>query len=301
MGKHTKKNDAHDHDHGLAHDLLVMSVPRGRRQVLKMLAGASVVSLLGCGDDDGSDGDDAANNNTGSGENNNTGDDSTNTGDTSNGSGANGSSDTCETIPEEGEGPYPGDGSKDVNTLTESGIVRSDIRDSFGSYSGRAEGVLLTVKLKIVDTGSDCAALAGYAVYLWHCDREGLYSLYTAPDQNFLRGVQETDKEGNVTFTTIFPGAYLGRWPHMHIEIYPSLDAATNAGNKLKTSQLALPEDVCNRVYTASGYELSMQIMPLTTLASDHIFADGAALQLAEVTGSMDEGFVAALTVGFAA
>ena len=33
-------------------------------------------------------------------------------------------------------------------------------------------------------------------------------------DENYLRGVQETDAEGRVEFRTIFPAAYSGRWPH---------------------------------------------------------------------------------------
>jgi hypothetical protein len=42
-------------------------------------------------------------------------------------------------------GPYPGDGSNGPNVLVESGIVRSDIRPSFGSYSGSAAGVPMTI------------------------------------------------------------------------------------------------------------------------------------------------------------
>ena len=107
--------------------------------------------------------------------------------------------------------------------LTESGIVRSDIRSSFGSSSGTAEGVPLPVELTVVDTANDCEPMAGAAVYLWHCDREGRYSLYSegATDQNYLRGVQEADANGRVAFTSIFPAAYSGRWPHIHFEVYP--------------------------------------------------------------------------------
>lgn len=35
-------------------------------------------------------------------------------------------------VPDETAGPYPGDGSNGPNVLTESGIVRSDIRPGFG-------------------------------------------------------------------------------------------------------------------------------------------------------------------------
>src|SRR4029077_7749786 len=128
------------------------------------------------------------------------------------------------------------------NVLTESGIVRSDLTKSFGTSSGVADGVPLTVELTVLDTRSGSSALTGAAVYIWHCNREGLYSMYGegVTDENYLRGVQETDAKGQVTFTSIFPAAYSGRWPHIHFEVYPSLDQATSASGKLRTSQLAL-------------------------------------------------------------
>ena len=153
-------------------------------------------------------------------------------------------------------GPYPGDGSNGVNVLTESGIVRSDITRSFGSASGVAEGVPLTIKLTVLDTANGAGPLQGAAVYLWHCDREGRYSLYSegVTQEDYLRGVQETGGDGSVTFTSIFPAAYSGRWPHIHFEVYPSLDAATTASGKLRTSHLAVPEDACRQVYATDGY-----------------------------------------------
>src|SRR3954467_1757394 len=133
-------------------------------------------------------------------------------------------------IPQETGGPYPADGSnanssnQTVNVLTRSGIVRSDIRTSI-STGNTAAGVPLTIKLTLVDSNSNCAPLAGYAVYLWHCNRDGKYSLYSSgvTSEDYLRGVQATDSTGTVTFTSIFPACYSGRWPHVHFEIYPSL------------------------------------------------------------------------------
>ena len=98
-------------------------------------------------------------------------------------------------------------------------------------------------------------------MYLWHCDQAGLYSLYSdgVTNENYLRGVQEADADGRVTFKTIFPAAYSGRWPHMHFEVYASLGDATGGGSPITTSQLALPEDVCNAVFATAGYEQSVQ------------------------------------------
>ena len=203
-------------------------------------------------------------------------------------------------IPEETAGPYPGDGSNGPNVLAESGVVRSDITSSFGDASGVAEGVPMTVKLKVYDlNGDDATPLAGAAVYLWHCDREGNYSMYDgdASGENYLRGVQEAADDGTLEFTTIFPACYAGRWPHMHFEVYESLDAATTATNKLRTSQLALPQDVCETVYATEGYEQSVSNLAQVSLDSDGIFSDGYSLQMAKVTGSVDEGYVATLNV----
>ncbi len=127
--------------------------------------------------------------------------------------------------------------------LTESGVVRQDIRSSIGGASGVAEGVDLTIRLRVVDAGNDCAPLAGAAVYLWHCDREGRYSMYSegAEDENYLRGVQAAGSDGLVSFTSIFPACYPGRWPHIHFEVYPSVEAATDAGNIIATPQMPCP------------------------------------------------------------
>lgn len=212
----------------------------------------------------------------------------------------------CVVIPSETAGPYPGDGTNGPNALTQSGIVRSDMRASFGSAGTTvAAGTPLTVTLQLVNTNANCAPLVGYAIYLWHCDAQGRYSLYSSgvTTQNYLRGVQITDSEGKVTFTTIFPGAYAGRWPHMHFEIYSSLAAATVGSNAVRISQLALPDSVCREVFAQTAlYPGSLANHNQTTLANDNVFAnDSAANQLASVTGSISAGYVSTLTVGLAA
>ena len=118
---------------------------------------------------------------------------------------------------------------------------------------------------------------AGAAVYAWHCDAEGRYSMYSqgVENENYLRGVQEADADGVVTFTSVFPACYQGRWPHIHFEVYPSLDLAIDAGNKIATSQVALPPDTCDEVYATAGYESSQQTFPQVSLETDMVFADG--------------------------
>lgn len=206
---------------------------------------------------------------------------------------------SCSTIPDETAGPFPGDGSNGVNVLSEDGVVRSDIRSSFGSSTTTAAGVPLTLDLQVVDTADGCNPLEGAAVYVWHCDKDGNYSMYgsVAADENYLRGVQVTDADGRVQFTSIFPACYSGRWPHVHFEVYPDVASITNARNKMATSQLAFPEDVCDDVYSTSDYSSSVRTMSQVSLTSDMVFRDGVSLQTPTITGNASDGVVASLVI----
>ena len=133
--------------------------------------------------------------------------------------------------------------------------------------------------------------------------RQGRQLLLYSPgleNENYLRGVQETsDAAGTVTFTTVFPGAYSGRWPHIHFEVYSSVEDATTSGPIVKTSQIALPQAACEQAYRTAGYERSVQNLAGSSLTSDHVFGDdGGVHQLATVTGDASSGFVANLTIG---
>ena len=143
----------------------------------------------------------------------------------------------------------------------DSGVVRQDIRSSFGSSSTVAAGVPLTIRFAVLDLANGCAPYAGAAVYVWHCDQEGRYSMYSqgAENENYLRGVQAAGDDGIVEFQSVFPACYQGRWPHVHFEVYPSLDKATSQGNKIATSQIALTPEICNLVYATQGYESSVR------------------------------------------
>ncbi|HEX2010594.1 MAG TPA: intradiol ring-cleavage dioxygenase [Roseateles sp.] len=276
------------HDQGLAHDLLVLQ----RRRALGWLAGTGGLLLFGCG---GGGGDAATTTSS-----------SSDTGSSSGSTSGTVASGSCSVIPEETAGPYPGDGSNTVNgsianALTLSGIVRSDIRSSIAGASGTAGGVPLTLTIELVNTNASCADLAGYAIYLWHCDREGRYSMYSSgvTNQNYLRGVQETGSDGTVTFTTVFPGCYSGRMPHMHFEVYRNANTASSYTNKLKTSQIAFPTEVCSTVYnSASGYSASIANLAAISFSSDNVFSDGVSTQLASLAGSVAAGYSATLRVG---
>jgi protocatechuate 3,4-dioxygenase beta subunit len=268
------------HDAGLAHDLRALALQR--RGALHWLAALGGAGLVGCG------GSASASAST---------TDAAATSGSSGNSGNSGSA-ACPVIPQETAGPYPGDGSNGLNALALSGIVRSDIRSSFAGASAVADGVPLSVQLTLVDT-QGCADLAGYAIYLWHCDRQGRYSMYSSgvTGENFLRGVQPTGSSGAATFSTIFPGCYAGRMPHIHFEVYRDANAATSYANKLETSQLALPTEVCKTVYATSGYAASAANLATMSFAADDVFSDGVTLQMATLTGSVAAGYLATLTV----
>jgi protocatechuate 3,4-dioxygenase beta subunit len=203
-------------------------------------------------------------------------------------------------VPDETGGPYPGDGSNGVNVLDDSGIVRSDIRSSFGSSTTVAQGVPLTIALTVRDAATG-AALAGKGVYLWHCDREGRYSLYSGgvENENYLRGVQETDSGGTVTFASIYPACYPGRWPHVHFEVYDDVATAVGSGPIVKTSQIALPDETNALVYAAGGYEQSARNSSQVSLQRDNVFGDdGGIHQIATMSGSVAAGYTASLTIG---
>jgi len=281
-----------EHDHseifnrGLQFDL---STLMRRRHLLGLFAGVGAATLVGCT----SDGEPTPGTST------NTAAADATLGSSSPSGASTAAGNTTREIAEETAGPFTGDGSNGPNVLTRTGIVRSDIRSSFGASSTVAGGVPLTINLTVLDLAAGSVPLAGGAVYLWQCDREGRYSMYSAgvTNENYLRGVQEIDSTGLARFTSIFPACYPGRWPHLHFEVYRSLASATSAGNKIATSQLAFPRDACDAVYATDGYNASARAVSSLSPETDNVFRDGYADQVGTVTGSIGSGLSVALSV----
>jgi len=283
-------------DQGLAFDVGTLL---SRRSILKVigLGGVSAGLLAACGPT-GSSATPAgsASRSAGSGA-------SSGTGATASAA-ASGTTADCTVIPEETAGPFPGDGSNGPDALTTAGVVRADIRSSFGTSTTVAGGVPLTIKLALLDLKNNCAPLTGAAVYAWHCDREGRYSMYSqgVTNENYLRGVQAADASGIVTFQSIFPACYSGRWPHIHFEVYPNLEAATDEANKIATSQVALPKDACEAVYATDGYGSSVATLSQVSLERDNVFGDdGGVHELGTISGDVSGGMTVALTVNLKA
>ena len=144
---------------------------------------------------------------------------------------------TCVLFPQAVEGPY----------YFDPDLVRADITE------GRP-GLPLKLVLKFIDNGT-CAALAATRVDVWHCDAGGIYSGYggqgddrnvSTKGQQYLRGTQMTDAHGIATFSTIYPGWYPGRTPHIHVKAF--LNEKT-----LLTGQIYFPDDLSRRVYATKA------------------------------------------------
>ena len=180
---------------------------------------------------------------------------------------------SCAVTPTETIGPYP--------SLTD--LIRSDIREG-------KSGTPVTLTITVVNVNNSCSAVANANVEIWQCDAAGNYSEYgTQRTATYLRGIQTTNAGGQVTFTTIYPGWYQGRATHIHAEVVLN-------GASVKVTQLDFPESV-NAVVYGTGVYASRGANP-TSNASDNVFADSIASELATVAGDPANGYTATFRVG---
>lgn len=195
----------------------------------------------------------------------------------------------CTVIPEETQGPY-----LLRAILRNPAMVRKDIRE------GKA-GIPLTLRLKVQNVNNGCRPIANAAVYIWHCDKDGSYSGYSSrengnhADETYLRGIQITDRNGEVSFTTIFPGWYPGRITHIHFQVYLNDNRAVAA---TVTSQLAFPQNVTKAVYDTPLYRARGQNKTVADFREDGVFSDGTAHQIAAVSGDPRQSLNATLAIG---
>ena len=184
----------------------------------------------------------------------------------------------CIDSPRETAGPFP---TKNPNNL-----LTSDIRSD-------RSGIGMTVEITIQNRNDKCGALAGALVDIWHCDKDGYYSEYGGSGMqpvdlqalHFLRGRQKTDADGRAIFTSIFPGWYRGRAPHIHVQIF------SETGKSLLVTQIAFPTEVCDNVYTKATQHYTRGKQD-TSNESDGVFANSLNNQMGIITGSIAKGFV---------
>ena len=197
---------------------------------------------------------------------------------------------TCTLTATETQGPYPL-----LAILSNSAMVRSDIRES-------KTGIPLAVNLTIQDLSAGCAPVSGAAVYIWHCDKDGLYSGYDASNNSgqagltYLRGIQVSDANGRVSFTTIYPGWYAGRITHIHVQVYLNNNLSVTA---TATTQLAFPQAATQAVYATALYTKG-QNTSVTSFAADNVFSDGTSTELVTIAGDTASCYSASLTINIA-
>ncbi|WP_068090284.1 dioxygenase family protein [Novosphingobium rosa] len=298
-----------DHAHGLMSDLPAFEkLTLGRRRALMWFASAgTMATVAACGDGSGSSSSSSSSSSASSSSS------SASSAASSASSSASSSSGSCVADSVETNGPYPADGTNTSagatsNVLTVSGVVRSDIRSSFISSTTTASGVQVTLTLTLVNVNSSCAPISGAAIYVWHCDASGRYSLYSSgvTTESYLRGVQVTDANGQVTFTTIYPACYSGRWPHIHFEVFLNgLGTSPKGTTSSLISQLAMPAAINTVIFNGdSRYSASISNYSAISLSSDNVFGDNSAAVLAQQTptmsGSIASGYTATATIGIA-
>lgn len=196
---------------------------------------------------------------------------------------------SCVLIPQETQGPYPL-----LSVLGNAAMRRQDTTE------GRP-GVPLLLKLKLVNINANCAPIADAAIYVWYCDKDGVYSGYSQPGANttgqtFCRGIQYTDCNGEASFVTVYPGWYPGRITHVHFQVY-----LNNGGTLTATSQIAFPQSVTQTVYASPLYAAHGQNTSVAGFAQDNVFSDGTAYQMLSIAGDTTAGYVGRLAVGIAA
>lgn len=193
---------------------------------------------------------------------------------------ADATAEVCVLTPELTEGPYYLSGD----------LIRQDITE------GRA-GIPLKLQINVLNPNT-CSAVENVAVDIWHCDALGYYSgvaanapgagdpvpddLDTIPQDNFLRGIQITDSEGNVEFDTIYPGWYAGRAIHIHMKVHVggTIDeGSAEEGDETyvedhtaHTGQLFFGEDMNDLVFANPPY--NTRVTTRLANANDSILGD---------------------------
>jgi protocatechuate 3,4-dioxygenase beta subunit len=178
----------------------------------------------------------------------------------------------CTLTPEQEEGPF----------YVPLERIRSNI-------TGSRTGVPLNLQIALIDS-STCKPIKGAAVDIWQADATGHYSDEQSEGtvgQTWLRGVQLTNAAGLAKFTTIYPGFYSGRAPHIHAKVHLGGSAAKakySGGHVSHNGQIFFPEAVSTTVYATSPY--TSDTNERTYRSGDRIYRQqGGARSVLQITG----------------
>jgi len=167
----------------------------------------------------------------------------------------------CVASPSMTEGPY----------FVDELLKRSDIRIDPTDGTMRP-GIPLTLAITLFSVnGNVCAPLKGAQIDIWHCDASGVYSDEAANNtvgKKFLRGYQLTDDTGLASFTTIYPGWYMGRTVHIHVKVRTF--SADGTQSYAFNSQLFFDDTLSDMIFAQPPY--SAHGKRDTTNATDMVF-----------------------------
>jgi protocatechuate 3,4-dioxygenase beta subunit len=175
---------------------------------------------------------------------------------------------------------------------------RADIRSDTKSGSGTQSGLPLNLAITVGSYSSSgtCANISGAQVHIWHCNAQGEYSdVQNLTSENFLRGYQYTDSNGQVAFTTIYPGWYSGRTVHIHIKVR-IFDSSGNVTTEA-TTQLFFADSNSTAVYSANS-TYSRSGTRDTVNALDSIYNEESPALLVSLTGDATSGYAGTVSIG---
>ncbi|KAJ5782446.1 hypothetical protein N7457_004220 [Penicillium paradoxum] len=200
--------------------------------------------------------------------------------------------------PETSNGPY---------FYPRSQTLRQDVREG-------QPGVPLSLEIGVIDIDT-CEAVEDVLVDIWHCNATGSYSSFTGlspntpflemykensdenqdldlhaglPDlsrlstdnETWLRGMWPTDKHGVTSFTTIFPGFYVQRAIHIHVQIHTNWTVRSNGtlvnGPIVSTGQIFVAEALQKEIMALEPYASHTQIERVKNV-DDGIYANESA------------------------
>jgi protocatechuate 3,4-dioxygenase beta subunit len=149
-----------------------------------------------------------------------------------------------------------------------------------------------------------CKPLKHAAVDIWHANGDGVYSDISSENtlgQTYLRGVQFTDRHGQVTFRTIFPGHYSGRTTHIHARIHiASTDRAgkLTGGHIAHTGQMFPPDAVNAEVYKLAPY--NAEAVAVVTHSQDRVWTQQhgaeALMRITKLSHRLSKGLAGTVT-----
>jgi uncharacterized protein (TIGR03437 family) len=199
--------------------------------------------------------------------------------------------------PQVTEGPY----------WVDEKLFRSDITTDPSTGVAHAGTPLALTVTVINSNGGACAPLVGAWVDIWHCDAKGIYSdestynpgggtgNVNTTGQKFLRGYQITDANGQVKFTTIYPGWYAGRTIHIHARIRTWTTASYTTELAGFVTQFFFDDSVSNSVLQNSAY--SRTTARDTTNNNDGIYNVANKTMMLLTLTQTASGYAGAITV----